>query len=748
MTPSSPEFAQMERDMDERAARRKEKEALAERERLEGNRLLRAGQAAAALAAYERGLAANKRSLALHANAAQAALSSKCFVAAVDHATAAQQLAEFMHEDKAHPLAVKALVRRAKARHALGHVAERARDLKQAAEAAEQLRGFDPAALQEIRRDIAAAEDALADQKTLKALKAKAAKAATNDDSDAAECAAASFGALRRVEAAVGALSSPKGAESGGDDATAAADDDGTHLDCLIDAMATSGDQAAAADARRYFGACGGTAAVLRVAKVMTRADGDQSGSAAPQHETAVKALRALALAFMEDAVIRAALADTDGGGGTADALLDVVISASSDGGGGDAGAATDVAVVGSAAEALQLLQTLPAGREAAARALGSEKRRPAAAVLAACATSAPPAAGAAAAGALAAAAAESASWAAFSGAPGAEPAAIVELLTRVAGGLMLGGVGGNGVPPGGVTSSQATGASASEALLASRAAALAGNLLRCDTVRSALLGVGQEGARRLMRLLVALASLSADCRAGALAALANATAAPEGAAALFGDAEGAGAAVRVAAAALASQAGGAGKGGKDTALGERAAALLARAGSAAPAAVASHPTAVSDLAAAAARVCEPGKGTEAAAAVRALAAMCKAGGDAARAAALGRGAVAAALAVVGHATADADARPAGGNAALLLSELASHGEGAGAGALLAADAVPPLVGLMTAAADDRGVKGANARRNAAIALARLVQADRSGEGLEQLRELRGFEKMMALVKV
>ena len=70
MTPSSPEFAQMERDMDERAARRKEKEALAERERLEGNRLLRAGQADAALAAYERGLAANKRSLALHANAA------------------------------------------------------------------------------------------------------------------------------------------------------------------------------------------------------------------------------------------------------------------------------------------------------------------------------------------------------------------------------------------------------------------------------------------------------------------------------------------------------------------------------------------------------------------------------------------------------------------------------------------------------------------------------------------------------
>ena len=66
------------------------------------------------------------------------------------------------------------------------------------------------------------------------------------------------------------------------------------------------------------------------------------------------------------------------------------------------------------------------------------------------------------------------------------------------------------------------------------------------------------------------------------------------------------------------------------------------------------------------------------------------------------------------------------------LLELASHGEGAGAGALLAADAVPPLVGLMTAAADDRGVKGANARRNAAIALARLVQADRSGEGLEQ----------------
>lgn len=102
---------------------------------------------------------------------------------------------------------------------------------------------------------------------------------------------------------------------------------------------------------------------------------------------------------------------------------------------------------------------------------------------------------------------------------------------------------------------------------------------------------------------------------------------------------------------------------------------------------------------------------------------------------------------MVRAAIADADVRTAGGNAALLLSELASIAH-AGPAALLEAGAVAPLVQLMTAAADDAGSVAANARRNAAIALARLVQADSTGKGLEELRELRGVEKMLALVKV
>jgi tetratricopeptide (TPR) repeat protein len=62
-----------------------EQRQLAERARIAGNAAMAAGQWAEALRCYESGLEAQRHNMALHANAALAALKKSCFVQALEH---------------------------------------------------------------------------------------------------------------------------------------------------------------------------------------------------------------------------------------------------------------------------------------------------------------------------------------------------------------------------------------------------------------------------------------------------------------------------------------------------------------------------------------------------------------------------------------------------------------------------------------------------------------------------------------
>ena len=113
--PNDPAFKAMEADIDKRHARRVEQRQTAYRKREEGNAAFKAGQYAEALAIYEAGLEADKRSIELHGNAAMAALKSGCFVQTIEHCDKACEIAEFSSSDP-RTRAVKCLQRRHAAR--------------------------------------------------------------------------------------------------------------------------------------------------------------------------------------------------------------------------------------------------------------------------------------------------------------------------------------------------------------------------------------------------------------------------------------------------------------------------------------------------------------------------------------------------------------------------------------------------------------------------------------------------------
>lgn len=62
-----------------------EQQQIAERQRQLGNDAFKSGQYSEALRCYELGLEAQRHNMALHANAAMAALKLKCYVAAQEH---------------------------------------------------------------------------------------------------------------------------------------------------------------------------------------------------------------------------------------------------------------------------------------------------------------------------------------------------------------------------------------------------------------------------------------------------------------------------------------------------------------------------------------------------------------------------------------------------------------------------------------------------------------------------------------
>ena len=155
MTPDTPEFRAMEKDIDERHRKMTERRQLAERKRVLGNDSFRSGQFSEALQLYEEGIDAEKSNMALHANAAAAALKLACHVQCIAHCDKVFSIAEFVHDDKPHtlPSKLKALQRRAQARLNLGHHKQAVEDLR----AAQAIAGAGDA---EVRRQLAAAEAA------------------------------------------------------------------------------------------------------------------------------------------------------------------------------------------------------------------------------------------------------------------------------------------------------------------------------------------------------------------------------------------------------------------------------------------------------------------------------------------------------------------------------------------------------------------------------------------------------------
>ncbi|KAG2442702.1 hypothetical protein HXX76_002785 [Chlamydomonas incerta] len=126
------QFRAMEKDIDERHRQLVERRQLAERARVAGNAAYGARQYTEALRCYQQGLESERTNMALHANAAMAALKINCFVQAIEHADKVLSIADFFHNNKNDPLCVKALQRRAEAYRALQQTGRAVEDLQAA----------------------------------------------------------------------------------------------------------------------------------------------------------------------------------------------------------------------------------------------------------------------------------------------------------------------------------------------------------------------------------------------------------------------------------------------------------------------------------------------------------------------------------------------------------------------------------------------------------------------------------------
>ena len=134
LTPNSPEFKAMEKDIDERHERLLRSRQYAERQRQLGNDYFKKRMFSKALQVYEEGISAEKANMALNANAAAACIKLGCNIQAIEHCDRVMTIADFCHENKPStiPLRLKAHQRRAAARMALGHNIEAVRDLEAA----------------------------------------------------------------------------------------------------------------------------------------------------------------------------------------------------------------------------------------------------------------------------------------------------------------------------------------------------------------------------------------------------------------------------------------------------------------------------------------------------------------------------------------------------------------------------------------------------------------------------------------
>lgn len=159
-----------------------EQRQLAERQRVAGNAAFKARQYSEALRCYQLGLESERHNMALHANAAQAALKLSCFVQAVEHCDKLLHVADALHNNPKHELCVKALQRRATAYKALQQPQRAVEDLEKALEIA-------PADA-EIQKQLGKARQELDEERKQRALRkavAKSGGAATADANGGAD---------------------------------------------------------------------------------------------------------------------------------------------------------------------------------------------------------------------------------------------------------------------------------------------------------------------------------------------------------------------------------------------------------------------------------------------------------------------------------------------------------------------------------------------------------------------------------
>ncbi|CAG9467735.1 unnamed protein product [Pedinophyceae sp. YPF-701] len=198
MLPQGAEFKAMEKDIEERHKRMTEARQAAERARVRGNAEFKRGNWAGAYQEYCDGLAREKTNMALHGNAAMAAIKRGCFVQAVDHCDRVVHLAEFLHERPRDPLVVKAYQRRATARSALGHLREAVADLEKAVE-------IEPGNA-EAAGQLARAREVLAEDQRARRAAAAARGEAGADDAALDAQAAQEMRMLRELERLAGAV--------------------------------------------------------------------------------------------------------------------------------------------------------------------------------------------------------------------------------------------------------------------------------------------------------------------------------------------------------------------------------------------------------------------------------------------------------------------------------------------------------------------------------------------------------------
>jgi len=192
LTPDGPQFKAMEKDMDDRHKKMKEKLRTAAKMKDAGNKAFKAGQFAESYRLYDAGLDADKRVVELQANAAMASLKIGCPVQAIEHCDQVFRIAEFYMDRPDHPLIPKTYQRRATAHRMLKHYKLALADFERAVALMPEDK--------EVKKQLVKAKAELEEHKREREIKKQADKEKGLDESNLAEEEAQTLQTLGQVE--------------------------------------------------------------------------------------------------------------------------------------------------------------------------------------------------------------------------------------------------------------------------------------------------------------------------------------------------------------------------------------------------------------------------------------------------------------------------------------------------------------------------------------------------------------------